>query len=217
MLPLIFTLALDTAPAAAPADGTYTYVSTIANRGAGQTQVTVKRDVSSLVFSERSSGKSDLVSGTGTAALTLDAQLAPASYEATYSFGGPPVTVKLAFDGATATERSAQGSVDYALGSAARHFVVVDGVMLSGYLALPAQMKAWENAAVMGLVPMIGKSYPLAVDATAAAPRPPAVPANDRLLAFSQPVAFTMWFDPATLVVDEIDVPSQNATIVRRK
>jgi len=217
MLPLIFTLALDSTAPAAPADGTYTYASTVANRGAGQTQVTVKRDASTLLFTERSSGKSDMVTGNGTAALTLDAQLAPAAYEATYSFGGPPVTVKLAFNGTTAIERSAQGSVDYALGSVARHFVVVDGVMLSGYLALPAQMQAWQNAAVMGLVPMIGKSYPLAVDATSAAPRPATVPANDRLLAFSQPVVFTMWFDPATLVVDEIDVPSQNATIVRRR
>lgn len=217
MLPLMFTLALDSAVPAAPADGTYTYVSTVAKRGSGQTDVTVKRDASSLLLTERSSGKSDMVSGSGTAALTLDAQLAPSAYQATYSFGGAPVTVKMAFDGAKATEQSAQGSVDYGLGSTARHFVVVDGVMLSGYLALPAQMNAWQDAAVMGIVPMIGKSYPLAIDATANPARPASVPANDRLLAFSQPVAFAIWFDPSTLVVDEIDVPSQQATIVRRR
>lgn len=216
MLSLILALVAGAAAPATPPDGTYTYISTMA-RGSGTSSITVKHDGASTNFTEHASGKGDTFSGTATASLTLDPQLAPSAYKATYTFGSLPVDVSLAFAGAKATEQTQQGAVDFALGTDASHFVVVDGVLLSGYLALPAQMQAWQNAHVMGLVPMIGKNYALGLDTASNLARPTAVPANDRLLSFVAPIAFAIWYDPASLIVDEIDVPSQNATIVRRR
>jgi hypothetical protein len=38
---------------------------------------------------------------------------------------------------------------------------------------------------------------------------------GDVAIFVSDPVEFTLWYDPVTLVVDELDVPQQNASYVR--
>ena len=149
--------------------------------------------------------------------MTLDGSLTPVSYRAGYSFGDSPSNVTVNFNGTTATESAAAGAQTFSLGSVAQHFVVIDGALLSGYVALPAQMREWQNATVMGVVPMFGRAFQLAPDTTLHTARPKTVPANDTVLAFTSPIAFFIWYDPSTLVVDEIDVPSQGATITRRR
>lgn len=217
MYSLIFALAAATAAPAVPPDGSYTYVSTIPGRGTGQTSVRVSHDGTSVVLDESASGSSDSISGNGTAKMTLDAALTPTSYRATYTFGGSPSDVNVTFNASNATETAAAGTQTFPLGDVARHFVVVDGALLSGYVALPAQMRAWANGPVMGVVPMFGRAFQLAPDSTVQIQRPKTLPAADTALTFSSPVTFTIWFDPNSLVVDEIDVPSQNATIVRKR
>jgi len=217
MYSLVFALAAATSTPAAPPDGSYTYVSTVPGRGTGTTSVMVRHDGDNVVLEERATGSSDTVSGSGTATMTLDAGLTPAGYRATYNFGGMPSDVTVKFAGTTATESGAGMTQSFPLGNVASHFVVVDGVLLSGYLALPAQMRAWQNTTVMGVVPMFGRAFQLAPDTTVQQTRPKTVPSNDTVLAFSSPIAFSIWYDPGTLLVDEIDVPSQNASIVRRR
>ena len=51
----------------------------------------------------------------------------------------------------------------------------------------------------------------------AAATRPAGVAAQDAVLAFNQPIAITIWYDPNTLIPDEILVPSQNAVLTRER
>jgi len=217
MYSLIFLLAAATASPATLPEGSYTYDSAVPGRGKGTTSVNVRRSGDGFTLEENASGASDSITGSGKATMSLDASLTPTAYRATYSFGGVPTDVSVNFNGTIATESAAAGPQTFALGGVAQHFVVVDGVLLSGYLALPAQMHAWQNAAVMGLVPMFGRAFQLAPDTTLQIPHPKAVPTNDSVLAFSSPVAFSIWYDPSTLVVDEIDVPSQNATITRRR
>lgn len=217
MYSLIFALAAASSTPAVPPDGWYTYVSTIPGRGTGQTSVRVSHDGPSLVLDESASGSSDSISGNGKAKMTLDAGLTPTSYRATYSFGGSPSDVNVRFNASNATETEAAGTQTFALGNVAQHFVVVDGALLSGYVALPAQMRAWANAPVMGVIPMFGRAFQLAPDSTVQVQRPKTLPAADTALTFTSPVTFTIWYDPSTLVVDEIDVPSQGATIVRRR
>ncbi|MBV9270439.1 MAG: hypothetical protein JO165_05050 [Candidatus Eremiobacteraeota bacterium] len=218
MYPLIFALAAATAsPPAGPPEGSYTYDSAIPGRGKGATSVNVRRSGGGIVLDEHATGASDTISGSGKATMTLDAALTPVSYHATYSFGGSPTDVTVNFNAAGATESAVAGNQTFSLGDVAQHFVVVDGVLLSGYIALPAQMRAWQNSTVMGVVPMFGRAFQLAPDTTLQTARPKTVPANDTVLAFTSPVAFFIWYDPATLVVDEIDVPSQGATITRRR
>jgi len=59
------------------------------------------------------------------------------------------------------------------------------------------------------------ESGEIAIDATPKADRPKGIPLGDVALSVSDPVEFTIWYDPVTLVVDELDVPRQDASYVR--
>ena len=103
------------------------------------------------------------------------------------------------------------------LPTSAKHFVVVDIDDFAGYLPLPAQMRAWNNAAVLAVVPSIGQSITLTPDASKSGTRPSGVPATDVALTFGGQAPFTIWYDPATNVPDEIDVTAQGISVIRQR
>lgn len=216
MLPLMFTLALNGSPAAAPPNGVYSYVASIAGQPLGKLAVTVTRDAAGSIHLQEEAG-ANYGGQTQTAqdAMSLDGNLVPISYAATYTRSGAALHTALAFKGDTATETSDSGSKPFALTPNLKHFAVLDGTMFAGYFALPAQMQAWNDAPVLAVAPMFGQSFPVALDAALKPDRPKTVPANDSQISISSPVQFSIWYDPKTLVVDEMDVPAQNATIVR--
>jgi hypothetical protein len=43
-------------------------------------------------------------------------------------------------------------------------------------------------------------------------PRPASVPAGDVAVSVVSPTAFSVWYDPQTFVMNELDVPLQNVT-----
>jgi len=214
MLPLMFWLAAATAPAA-PADGVYTYTVTINGESAGKTAITLSHTPAGVQLAESASASIGGSDFSATSTLALDANLAPASYSAVYNPPGRTVHAALAFNSAAANETADNGAVKFNLGAGSKHFVVLDGTLFSGFFILPAQLQAWSTPSVTALSPMFGHGGAIAVDTALKADRPKGVPSGDLALSVSDPVEFTLWYDPATLIVDELDVPQQSATYVR--
>ena len=91
---------------------------------------------------------------------------------------------------------------------------------MTGFLFLPAQIKALSLAAFTTLSPSRADTYDCKVDAASAPTRPPGVPAADVSVTIdgTSPngnVTFVEWYDPQTMVVDEVDVPAEQVTIIR--
>ena len=105
-----------------------------------------------------------------------------------------------------------------ALDANTRHFVVIEPGLLAGLFALPAQLDAWKDRAVTWITPTTAQAQTLTTDPRRSATRPAGVPAKRRR-AFDRtvPPPVTIWYDPNTLVPDEIIVPSQNAVLTRER
>lgn len=214
MLPLIFTFAALTSPAT-PADGTYTYVSTMNGTAVGKTSITVSHAPAGLVIVEKGGGSFNGQSAAFQDTLDLDNTLAPSAYNSSASYGDRAMKGSLTFNGATATEQGESGTQTYDLAADAKHFVVLDLGPFSGWFALPAQMTAWNYAPVIAIAPVMGHGFPLAPAAVSGAQRPKGVPAGDVSMGVKAPVEFTVWYDPKTLLVDRLDIPMQGVAVTR--
>jgi hypothetical protein len=214
MLALVFVLAATAAPAA-PADGAYTYTLSVGGVPAGKTTIDLAHIPGGIQLTESASANYGGADFAGSATLNLNANLAPTSYAAIYSPPGRTIHAALAFNGNTANETGDSGSQAFTLGANTKNFAVLDGTLFAGFFMLPAQLHAWNTQAVTAVSPMFGHGAAMAVDAALKADRPKEVPAADVPLSVSDPVAFTLWYDPATLVVDELVVPQQDATYAR--
>ncbi len=214
MLPLILATVVATA---APADGTYTYAMSMNGAQVEKTALTVKHDpTGSVVLTENATGNMNGRSGQVSDTLTLDQSLAPMGYSANASIADSrSMQASLAFKGGEATQ-SGDVSKTYNLAADAKHFVVLDFGPFAGYFALPAQMQAWNFAPVIAIVPMYAQGVPLSVDKSMAPDRPKTVPPTDTQISVKTPVQFTLWYDPKTLVVDRMDVPSEGVSVTRQ-
>ena len=216
MLPLIFTLALNAPAPPAPAEGTYTYVSTMNGTTIGKTAITVKHDAGGVVLTESGGGSFNGESGTISDTLRLDETLAPAAYDESAVIDGRTMKASLAFKGNTATETGDAGSKSYDLAATGKHFVVLDFGPFSGWFAFPAQMAAWNDEPAIAIVPAMAHGIPVAPAPAPAAARPKNVPAGDQAIGVAQPVTFTVWYDPKTLVVDRVEIPVQGVVFTRQ-
>ena len=204
--------------AAAIAPGTYTYNATLAGATVGTSTLVVKSVGASTEIDEKVTGT---ISGSDASAndtLVLGADLGPLTYQMNATQDGSPLKDSATIVNTTASITDVHGkSSSFDLLANTKHFVVADFGMFAGLLPLPAQMRAWDNQPVLVVVPMLGRSVPLAPDASARAQRPAGVPATDVALIFTGEAPFTIWYDPATLVPDEIDVTSQGLTVTRQR
>jgi hypothetical protein len=214
MLPLMFLLAAATAPTA-PADGVYTYTISVAGANTGKTSITLSHTPAGVQLVESASGSLGGSDFAATSNLALDGTLSPASYTAVYSPPGRTIHAALAFNAGAASETADNGALKFNLGPGTKHFVVLDGTLFSGFFILPAQLQAWSTPPVTALSPMFGHGGAIAVDTALKADRPKGIPAGDVAVSVSDPVEFTLWYDPATLIVDELDVPQQSTSYVR--
>ncbi|HEV2261600.1 MAG TPA: hypothetical protein VGR69_04860 [Candidatus Rubrimentiphilum sp.] len=214
MLPLFALLAAVNLPVA-PADGTYRYTAMLAGAQAGSCTITVKHSADTVQIGEAANAKYGGASYAGNATLTLDPSLAPVSYTALYSPPGRSVHAAVAFKSNDAFETSDNGNQTFALNSGTQHFVLLDGTLFAGFFILPAQLHAWNAPPVTAVAPMFGRSTTIAAASSLKPDRPKTLPATDVAISVSDPVEFTLWYDPATLIVDELDVPNQSASFIR--
>jgi hypothetical protein len=219
MLGLVLATTLVAAASPVIAPGTYTYDATLAGAKVGTSTLIVKTVNGATEIDEHASGA---VSGSGGASadatLMLGTDLSPTAYHLSGTSNGSPVKDSATIANSTANVTNVHGqnqSID--LLASTKHFVVVDLGVFAGLLPLPAQMRAWNNAAVLAVVPSIGQSVSLVPSGAAAPTRPATVPATDQSLSFDGQAPFTIWYDPSTNVPDEIDITSQGIVVTRQR
>jgi hypothetical protein len=213
---LASTLIAAAPPSIAP--GTYTYNATLSGAKVGTSTLTVKAVNGNTEIDEHASGAVAGAGASANATLLLGNDLAPTSYQLTGTNNGSPVKDGATIANGTASVTTVRGqsqSID--LLASTKHFVVVDLGVFAGFLPLPAQMRAWDNAPALAVVPSLGQSVALVPSSAAAPARPAAVPAADQSLSFDGQAPFTIWYDPTTNVPDEIDVTSQGIVVTRQR
>jgi hypothetical protein len=209
-----------TGSAAFPAPGTYRYSASLGSQRVGEWTVGVKGENSNTEIDENSSASISGMQLSATASLVLGPDLAPLSYAGNYRtpMQSPNPAVTLTAASATVTGAvTAAAPKQLSLYGDTHHFVVVEPGLLAGLFALPAQLTAWKETSVTWIAPATGQAQELSVGQSGAQQRPPGVPANDVVLAIERPLVVTIWYDPTTLIPDEIAVPSQSAVLTREK
>jgi hypothetical protein len=197
--------------------GSYTYTASLNGAKVGTSQITVKASGTGFEIDESMKGSFDGSSSTGTATYALASDLTPQKYSANGVIGGDTVNDSATVNGSDATVLSGQGgSETFTLSAPATRFIIVDLGTFAGFMPLVAQMNAWNGPKTTALVPMYGMALPIELAGNTAT-RPAGVPARDVAMAFGGHAPFTIWYDPATNVPDEIDIPSQNVTVTRQR
>lgn len=217
MLAAIFLAALSNGvPALTP--GTYTYTATYQGAQNGTSTLVVRRTGDTITIQENASATVNDVPVAGTVTLTLGADLVPTVYNGSYDSGAlhSVVTVTIAKTSATLVGTSTGGApTAFPLKPPARHLVVIEPGLMAGLFALPAQMQAWQYDPILAVAPSISKGQIFELDTTAKPQRPDGVPAQDAEITFGGSLSFTLWYDPATYVLDGVVVPSQDAVVTR--
>ncbi|HUA08839.1 MAG TPA: hypothetical protein VMA98_06140 [Candidatus Acidoferrales bacterium] len=203
--------------AAGLAAGTYTYTATIAGTNVGTSTLTVKNIGTTTEIDEHATGAISGESASANATLILGPDLGPLTYQLNATNDGSPIKDSATIQNSTANITNVHGqSQSFDLLGSTKHFVVVDLGTFAGFFPLPAQMRAWDDVAVLAVVPSLGQTVTLVPDATAAT-RPSTVPAADLPISFSGQAPFTIWYDPTTNVPDEIDVTAQGLVVTRNR
>jgi hypothetical protein len=200
-----------------PAPGTYRYTASMSGQPIGALSVSVSADAAQTTIDESSSAQVLGMQLAATATLVLGPDLSPLRYDGHYRTPNqtPSVSVALAPTSATVVGAMSSQPRQLTLAANTQHFVVIEPGLLAGLFALPAQMAAWKASTVTWITPATTQAQALTTSATSASPRPANLPAQDAVLSIAQPVAVNIWYDPATLVPDEISIPSQNAILIR--
>lgn len=217
---LASTPALETAAAAAaPASGTYTYSSMYQGQPVGRTTIVVTRTAAGgILLSESGGGAMSGVNASLKDTLTLDAAtLAPKNYAVTTTMGGQSGQENAVFNGSQAQLSGTRGAQTFSLPNGVSHFALIDFGPFSGYFALPAQLAVWHAVPFTAVVPLADEATTLTPDTAMKPVRPQNVPATDVQVSFSTPLQLTMWYDPKTLIVDQVDLPVQNVQVTRQQ
>lgn len=202
-----------------PPPATYHYTGSMSGQKVGSWTVSVTQDPDRTEIDETSSASIFGMPMSATTSLVLAPDFSPTKYNGTYHTPSqsPTVSVVLSSSSATIIGALSNQPRQVALSANTRHFVVIEPGLLAGLFALPAQLQAWKDPSVTWVTPATAQAEPLTPDSSHSATRPAGVAAQDAVLAFTQPVAITIWYDPNTLVPDEIIVPSENAVLTRQR
>lgn len=221
MLPFVLTLALDGAPVVMPAAATYHYNAFVSGARAGGSTLIVTKTAAGLKIDEHSNSDTPDAEVATVSSLDVDGTLMPSAYSASYKVRDKALdqqqTMALAvtFAGREATVQAGNDVRTFALGGSSKTFIVMDSSAVSGFFLLPAQMRALNNGDTTALVPGLGSLRFLDVIPGDKPARPADVPAADASLSFAGDAPFIEWYDPTTLVADQINVPGINLVIKR--
>lgn len=201
--------------AAVPPAGTYHYVSTMNGAEIGRSAITVASSPAGLVLTEHGAGAMNGQSGSVEDTLTLDDALQPVTYTALASIADSrDMRSSISFTPSAATQTGDVSKV-YRLPGNAAHFVLMDVGPFTGFFMLAAQIRAWGAKPVLAIVPNFAYSQVFTPRALADAAPPAGARAGDAAYAFSGAVSLTVWYDPKTLLVDDVDVPAQGLNVKR--
>ena len=209
-------------PSAAPAasaqfaasipDGTYTYEFRHGSAKLGSSVITVQTASTGAVKTHEVVvlGRSFTVDQTASASTYV-----PSSLHAVYP-GAKPVAIDVTF-GATYTETIAgMGSHNATPTAGAKGVVVLDGPVMSGFFLAAVEAHTTGSTTLAGFSP--GSIAPMSIDLKVpdASTRPSTLPATTAgYVATDLPSGdVDIWYDPATFVPQEIDVPAQGIAIV---
>jgi hypothetical protein len=187
-------------PAASPLpDGIYRYVIIDGGKSEATSVIRVTRSHGDLVVEEHASPMEE----TESSRRRLDpATFAMRSYED--DFDGKPL-VALTIDGTTATLRQATGTTKISALTGAP-FVVFD-YFVASFFALPAILREAQTSTLSLVVVGADKAQPMTASASAAE-RPAGIATTDASIAVTiEDAIATLWYDPQTLVLNELDLP----------
>jgi hypothetical protein len=212
-----FVLAAVAATVTFPAPGAYNYTASMNGQPIGQWNVTVKRSDSATEIDEDSWASVMGMMLSAKATLALGPDLSPASYSGNYRAAGQNIAATVALTSASATITGTQSDAarTVTLLAQTHHFVVIEPGLLAGLFALPAQLASWNESKVTWVSPVTGSAQPLMKDPAPPTARPSGVPTQDVELSLTGQTPVTIWYDPASLVPDRIEVPSQHAILTR--
>jgi len=207
------------AATAFPPPATYRYTGSLGGERVGSWSVTVSQDAQGTQLEENSSASIFGMPLSATASLVLGPDFAPVKYSGNYRTPSqsPAVSVVLTSSSATVIGAFSPEPRQISLDANSHHFVVIEPGLLAGLFALPAQLGAWKDSSVTWITPTSAQAESLSANPAPSVARPAGVPAGDVVLSIERPVAVTIWYDPNTLVPDQITVPSQNAVLIRER
>jgi hypothetical protein len=222
---LIIVALLSAAPAYADAaapvspDGVYSY--TLKQNGGvlGNSTVTVRRSADGVHFRESQTLTTPLGPVDAQADEAVDGNnYAPLTWVATYTASGASHSFRLGISGSRAIQNVDGASrVPLVQQPGTQGITILDQALVSGFMVLPAQVAAGKAGVLTMLVPSANLALALRIDAGAAPAKPANAAAGDISLSVMSPLPLTVWYDPKTLIVDVIDVPSQSLVITLTK
>ena len=197
------------AAAAQIPQGTYRYAMSAGGSTIGSSTIVVERSGGTVSIGESATmGGTSLVSHRSLDATTF----ATLAYQADAS--GKHLVASFEGNSATLAQGTASASIAAAPGAP---FFVNDN-MVAGFAQVPATLEVTAAKQLTLACVCAGFVSVLANVLQAAAPaRPAGVPADDDVVTISMEGAVaSLWFDPKTAVLDRLDLPSQQFTIVRQ-
>lgn len=197
-------------------DGTYEYVLKQGTTDVATSTVTVKRSGSVIAIRETQTVNQTRV---GPVQLTADESLLadslmPLSFGGTTVSSGKSQEVKFAYANGSGyfAVNGERLSVPVRMLPGTTAMIVQDQSLVLSFLTLPAVLEASKAFNLTVAVPTASRLFQMSVDPSQQS-KPGGVPAADVGVGIALPIAFSVWYDPNTGVVDEIDVPSQSLTI----
>ena len=214
---LLMAAALGTATIVLPAPGIYRYEVVSGAKTIGKNELNVRRTALGTKIEESGSAHLETGDSSAKSSMLLDQNLNIAAYDASYTSLEQTMKTVVTIAGREATMVAGTDKRIIALGGSSKGFVILDAALVSGFFALPAQMRVRANGDATVLIPGTGASAFIDVIPEDRPARPPEVPQSDESLSFAGELPFVEWFDPRSLVVDEISLPGQNVTIHRAR
>jgi hypothetical protein len=214
---------VETARAGLMPDGTYEYTLKQGTNTVATSTVSVKRSGSVIALHE-----AETVMQTSVGAVQLSADesviaesLTPLSFSSTTVSSGKTQEVKFTYANGSGyfTQNGERLTIPIRMLPGTQAMIVQDQTLVTSFLTLPAVLEATRASAFTVVVPTASRTHAAALDA-AAQTRPSTVAAGDvgiGIAAGAGSTAFSVWYDPRTGVVDEIDVPAQSLTISMTK
>jgi hypothetical protein len=199
-----------------PPDGTYEYALKQGATTVATSTVTVKRSGSVVGIHEAQSVQDPTL---GTVQISADESLlaeslAPLSFAAAYMASGKTTDIRVALSGNSGAfvHNGQRLSVPIRLLPGTQAMLVQDQTLVLSFLCVPGLVQIVRASGITQIVPTAGAIHPMFVD-PAPQTKPSGVPAADAGVGIASPVSFSVWFDPRTGIVDEIDVPSQSLVV----